>query len=171
MLAVLAMVVGVLNFAAGDPGLDYAIAPTAPQLSALGVRLAHDLRAAGAPARHIAATCDDAACARRVGAAQHVARVVFSSATRHMAMIWSAQASVVDVASGRVCGPYDVGYKGDYDAIAVGVDTLAGTVLPAVDRRAQLARKRDEAAVGIQPPAALGPAVSNAKDRVSECMR
>jgi hypothetical protein len=143
MIALLAVFVGVLDFAAGDPGLDYAVAPTPPQLSALGVRLAHDLRADGTPARHIAATCEDAACARRVGAARHVARVVFSSATRHMAMIWSAQASVVDVASGRVSGPYDVGYKGDYDAIAVGVDTLASALLPAVDRRAQLAHKRD----------------------------
>jgi hypothetical protein len=145
MIAVLAVLVGVLTFAAGDPGLDYAVAPTAPQLSALGVRLAHDLRAAGTPARHFAATCEDAACARRVGAAHHLSRVVFSSATRHMAMIWSAQASVVDVASGRVSGPYDVGYKGDYDAIAVGVDTLASAVRAAVDR-AQVVRRNPAAA-------------------------
>lgn len=143
MIAVLALVVGVLNFAAGDPGLDYAVAPTAPQLSALGARLAHDLRAAGTPARHIAAACDDAACARRVGAAHHVSRVIFSSATRHMAMIWSAQASVVDVASGRVSGPYDIGYKGDYDAIAVGVDTLANAMIPAIGRGTQVAHKKD----------------------------
>jgi hypothetical protein len=93
-------------------------------------------------ARHIAATCADAACARRVGTAHHLARVIFSSATRHMAMIQSAQASVVDVANGRVWGPYDIGYKGDYDAIAVGVDTLARAMLPAVDR-AQIAHKKD----------------------------
>jgi hypothetical protein len=142
MIALLAVLVGVLDFAAGDPGLDYAVAPTGPQLSALGVRLAHDLRAAGTPARHIAATCEDAACARRVGAAQRMSRVVFSSATRRMAMIWSAQASVVDVASGHVSGPYEVGYKGDYDAIAVGVDTLASAMLPAIDRR-EPARKKD----------------------------
>lgn len=142
MVAVLAMLVGVLNFAAGDPGLDYAVLPTAPELSALGNRLAHDLRAAGTPARHIALTCADAACARRAGAAQHVSRVVFSSATRHMAMIWTAQASVVDVASGHVSGPFDVGYKGDYDAIAVGVDELAGAVLPAVGNGANVAHAK-----------------------------
>jgi hypothetical protein len=62
-----------------------------------------------------------------------------------MAMIWSAQASVVDVASGRVSGPYDVGYKGDYDAIAVGVDTLASAVRAAVDR-AQVVRRNPAAA-------------------------
>jgi hypothetical protein len=137
MLAMLAVIVGVLNFAAGDTGLDYAVLPTAPELSALGSRLTHDLRAAGTPARHILTTCDDAACARRVGARHHVARVVFSSATRHLAMIWSAESSVVDVRTGHVSGPYDVGYKGDYDAIAVGVDTLATALLPAVRTVAQ----------------------------------
>ena len=53
MIALMAVLVGVLNFAASDPGLDYAVTPRLPQLSALGVRLAHDLRADGTPARHI----------------------------------------------------------------------------------------------------------------------
>jgi hypothetical protein len=142
MVAVLAMLVGVLSFAPGDTGLDYAVLPTATELSALGDRLAHDLRAAGTPARHIATTCDDAVCARHVGAAHRFARVIFSSATRHMAMIWSAQASVVDVATGHVTGPYDVGYKGDYDAISVGVDTLASALLPAVGNPGAVARAK-----------------------------
>jgi hypothetical protein len=142
VVALFAMLIGVLTFAPGDPGLDYAVAPTATELGALGDRLAHDLRAAGTPARHIAATCVEAACARRVGQRDHVSRVLFSSATRHMAMIWSAQTSVVDVATGRVWGPYDVGYKGDYAAIAVGIDTLAAAVLPVVDRRAVVAHKK-----------------------------
>ncbi len=144
MLAVLAMVVGVLNFAPGDPGLDYAVAPTAQQLSALGERLAHDLRLAGTRARHVALTCDDAACARRAGAAHHLSRVVFSSATRHMAMIWTAQANVVDVVSGRVSGPFNVGYKGDYDAIAVGLDDLASAMLPAVGNGTRVAHEHDK---------------------------
>jgi hypothetical protein len=138
----LAILVGVLNFAPGDPGLPYAVTPTAPQLSALGSRLAHDLRAAGTPARHIGVTCDDAACARRAGAAYHVSRVVFSSATRHMAMIWTAQASVVDVASGQVSGPYDIGYKGDYDALAAGLDTLANALVPAFGTTPRVAHKK-----------------------------
>lgn len=142
MIAVLAVLVGVLNFAPGDPGLDYAVKPSAPELSALGARLTHDLRADGTPARHIALTCDDAACARRAGAARHLARVVFSTATRHMAMIWTAQSSVVDVATGKVSGPYDVGYKGDYDAIAVGVDTLAAAMLPVIERPVPVARNK-----------------------------
>lgn len=99
MLALLGVILGVLSFAPGDPGLPYAGAPTAPELRALGERLAHDPRADGAPAHHIATVCDDAMCARRVGMAHHLSRMVFSSATRHMAMIWTAQASVVDVAS------------------------------------------------------------------------
>ena len=138
----LGLLVGVLNFAPGDPGFDYAIKPSPPELFALGERLAHDLRADGSPARHIDATCADAACARRVGRAHHLARVVFSSATREMAMIWTAQASVVDVASGRVSGPFDVGYKGDYDAIRVGLDDLAGAMLPAVERGATVAHAK-----------------------------
>jgi hypothetical protein len=132
MHAIFALLVGVLNFAPGDPGLDYAVKPTPAELSSLGGRLAHDLRAQGTPARHVAVTCDDAACARRAGAARHLSRVVFSSATRHLAMIWTARASVVDVATGRVSGPYDIGYKGDYDAIAAGLDDLASAMRPAV---------------------------------------
>jgi hypothetical protein len=126
------LLVGVLSFTAGDPGLPYSVAPTPAQLGALGDRLAHDLRAAGTPARHIGGSCTDAACARRAGAAHHLSRVVFSSATRHLAMIWTAQSSVVDVASGRVSGPYDIGYKGDYEAIRAGLDSLAAALLPAV---------------------------------------
>jgi len=124
--------VGVLSFTAGDPGLPYAVAPTPAELGALGDRLAHDLRADGKPARRIGGSCTDAACARRAGAAQRVSRVVFSSATRHLAMIWTAQSSVVDVASGQVSGPYDIGYKGDYEAIRAGLDSLADALLPAV---------------------------------------
>jgi hypothetical protein len=33
--------------------------------------------------------------------------------------------------------------RGDYDAIAVGVDTLASAVEPAVDRRPQIAHRKD----------------------------
>ena len=142
MQAALAMLVGVLNFAAGDPGLPYAVTPTAPELHALGSRLAHDLRAAGTPARQLNVTCDDAACARRAGAARHVRQVIFCSATRHMAMIWTARASVVDVASGHVTGPYDIGYKGDYDAIAAGLDELASAMLPALGKSGAVARAK-----------------------------
>lgn len=139
MLGVLALLVGVLNFSAGDTGLPDSVAPTAVELSGLGARLAHDLRAAGTPARTIDTTCDDAVCARRAGAARHVSRVIFSSATRHMAMIWTAQASVVDVVTGHVAGPYDIGYKGDYEAIRAGLDSLATAMLPAVGNPARTA--------------------------------
>ncbi len=133
------MLVGVLNFAPGDTGLPYSVLPTRGELGALGDRLAHDLRAAGTPARHIDRTCDDAACARSTGIAHHFSRVIFSSATRHMAMIWTAEARVVDVGSGRVTGPYDIGYKGDYAAISAGLDDLAAALVPAVKSGAALA--------------------------------
>jgi hypothetical protein len=140
VIVLLGVMLGVLSFAPGDPGLPYSVAPTTRELGALGDRLAHDLRADGAPARHIADVCDDAVCARRVGTERHLRRVVFSSATRHMAMIWTAQASVVDVASGRVSGPYDIGYKGDYEAIRAGLDSLAAAMLPAVRETAPARR-------------------------------
>ncbi len=136
MLLAVGVLVGVLNFAAGDNTMPYAIAPTAPELRTLGTALAHDLRAAGTPAEHLSGTCGDAVCARRIGAAHHASSVIFSTATRHLAMIWSAQASVVNVATGRVSGPYDVGYKGDFDSIRAGLDTLAAALVPAVDSRA-----------------------------------
>ena len=142
MFAVLGIIIGVLSFAAGDTGMDYSIAPSRLELSALGDRLAHDLRTDGAAARHIAATCADAACARTVGKANHAARVVFSTATRHMAMIWTAEASVVDVASGHVSGPYDIGYKGDYEAIRAGLDSLATAMLPAVGHSTTIAHTK-----------------------------
>ncbi len=141
MQAFIAILVGVLTFTAGDTGLPYSVLPTPAQLHALGDRLAHDMRAGGMSARRIDAACADAGCARRAGRAHHLDRVVFSTATRQMAMIWTAQASIVDVASGHVTGPFSIGYKGDYDSIALGLDDLAKAMLPAVGNRSALARE------------------------------
>jgi len=50
------------------------------------------------------------------------------SVTRALAMIWGSQVSMVDVASGAVTGPYELGYKGDFLTLSTGVDTLAQAV-------------------------------------------
>jgi hypothetical protein len=49
---------------------------------------------------------------------------------------------VVDVASGQVSGPYDIGYKGDYDALAAGLDTLANALVPAFGTTPRVAHKK-----------------------------
>lgn len=146
MIALLAAAIAVLPFAAGDTGMPYAIVPTAAERGGLADRLVSDLRGQGMSAVRGQATCSDVACARRAGAALGARHVVFGTVTRYMALIWSAQAQLVDVGSGRVDGPYDVGYKGDYDALDHGFDALA----VALDRRLAAS---GPAAVGDPAPA------------------
>lgn len=50
---------------------------------------------------------------------------MYGSVMRYMAMIWGTEVNLVDVASGKIEGPYTLGYKGDYVALSSGVDTLA----------------------------------------------
>lgn len=146
MIAALAALVAVLPFAAGDTGMPYAIVPTAGERSGLADRLVADLRSSGRSAVLGVVSCGDTACARRAGAALGARKVVFGTVTRYMALIWSAQAQMVDVRTGHVDGPYDVGYKGDYDALDHGFDALAATL----DRR--LAAANGRAAVGRAAP-------------------
>ena len=136
----------ILPLVAGDTGQPYEIFPTAAERSALGGQLESEVthRNGGspvAPARVQAAVakagfdqnsayreCDDAACARRIGRALHADTVLFGSVTRYMAMIWGTEVSMVDVATGKVQGPYALGYKGDYASLSAGVDELAQSV-------------------------------------------
>lgn len=127
----LAAAVAVLPFAAGDTGMPYSIVPTAAERSGLTDRLAGGMRAGGVRIVRGTTACDDAPCARRAGAALGARTVVFGTATRYMAMIWGASTDIVDVRTGRVDGPYNVGYKGDYEALRYGIDDLAA----ALDRR------------------------------------
>ncbi len=144
--AALAALVAVLPFAAGETGMPYAVVPTAAERGGLADRLVADLRSAGRRAVRGASACGDAACARRAGAALGARDVVYGTVTRYMALIWGAQARMVDVRTGRVDGPYDIGYKGDYDALDRGFDALA----VALDHR--LATVAGRAAVGRPAP-------------------
>jgi hypothetical protein len=131
LIPALLALVAILPFSPGDNGMPYQIVPSAPERVGLADRLAADLRHNGRRIVRGPSDCADAGCARRAGAALGASKVVFGSATRYMALIWGAEAQIVDVASGRVEGPYKLGYKGDYDALREGMDNLA----TALDRR------------------------------------
>ncbi|MDQ2858282.1 MAG: DUF3280 domain-containing protein [Candidatus Eremiobacteraeota bacterium] len=132
-----------LPLVAGDLGLPYAVLPTPQERGALGRKLARQVvQARGGvevPTPRVAAVlakigidqnsayrqCASAECARRVGRALHVDTVMYGSVMRYMAMIWGTEVNLVDVATGKIEGPYTLGYKGDYMALSSGVDTLA----------------------------------------------
>jgi hypothetical protein len=152
-----------LPLVAGDTGMPYQVFPTSAEREALGAYLERGIvrRNGGIPAsgarvaRALAAggydqndaykQCDDAACARKLGKAMHVDTVVFGSVTRAMAMIWGTEVSLVDVATGNVQGPYQLGSKGDYLALSEDVPLLAGSlsqtlIADAAARRRTVAR-------------------------------
>jgi cytochrome c biogenesis protein CcmG/thiol:disulfide interchange protein DsbE len=149
-----AAAIAVLPFAAGDNGMPYAILPTPAQRAGLADRLAVDLRRGGVRVVRGGVSCDDALCARRAGAALGARTVVYGTATRYMALIWGASTDVVDVRSGRVQGPYSVGYKGDYDSLRNGIDDLAAALVPRLSAPARTPRARSakSAAVGRRAP-------------------
>lgn len=72
--------------------------------------------------------CETATCAREIGRAVGADSVVFGSVTRALSMIWGSEVSIVDVATGRVRGPYDLGYKGDFLTLETGVGALSHAV-------------------------------------------
>jgi len=133
----------VLPLVVGDTGLPDAIRPSVAERTALADQLAREAERArpvravadGRVARALAAAgfdqdapyraCNAAACARRIGRALGVRAVVFGSVTRYMALIWGMDVSVVDVRTGRVTGPFSLGYKGDYAALYAGEDDLS----------------------------------------------
>lgn len=135
-----------LPLVAGDTGMPYQVYATEAERDELGTkfergvmalkggvaipaaRVEHAVAAAGYDQNSQYKECDDAACARTIGRKLHVDTVMFGSVTRAMAMIWGSQVSLVDVATGRVTGPYDLGYKGDFTTLSTGVDVLAQAV-------------------------------------------
>lgn len=135
-----------LPLVAGDTGMPYQVHATQAERAELGAkfergviamkggiavpsaRVEHAIAAAGYDQNSAYKQCDDAACARKVGRSLHVETVMFGSVTRALAMIWGSEVSLVDVASGNVTGPYDLGYKGDFLTLSTGVDVLAQAV-------------------------------------------
>ncbi|GAC1307764.1 MAG: hypothetical protein NVSMB19_20680 [Vulcanimicrobiaceae bacterium] len=135
-----------LPLVAGDTGMPYAVLPTVAERAELGNRFEARVMAMNGgvalPATQVERAlsksgydqnsaykqCDDAACARKIGRSLHVDTVMFGSVTRALAMIWGSQVSLVDVATGVVRGPYDLGYKGDFITLSTGIDSLAQAV-------------------------------------------
>ncbi len=145
--------VAVLPLSPHVTGMPYAPTASPAELDELTATLDHDLRA-----RHVAIadpaavaravrragfdqhdpdrSCAEAECARKIGALLGARRVVYGSATRAMAMIWSTDAHVVDVASGRSEPVLQAGYKGDFTSMRFGLDELAGGLARRLSGRA-----------------------------------
>lgn len=135
-----------LPLVAGDTGMPYQVHATEAERTELGskferrvmamkggvaipaARVDRAIAAAGYDQNSAYKQCDDATCARKIGRALHVDTVMFGSVTRALAMIWGSEVSLVDVATGNVTGPYDLGYKGDFITLSTGVDVLAEAV-------------------------------------------
>ena len=135
-----------LPLVAGDTGVPYQVFASRAERTTYGDAIASGIRARDGGTRiatnHVAKAlaaagidqespyraCDDAACARKIGRAVHADTVLYGSVTRALSMIWGSEISIVDVATGRVNGPYDLGYKGDFLALETGVDDLAQAV-------------------------------------------
>jgi hypothetical protein len=135
--------VAVLPLSAHVTGMPYAPTASPAELDELTATLDHDLRA-----RHVALAdpaavvravrragfdqhdpnraCVEPECARKIGALLGARRVVVGAATREMAMIWSTDAQIVDVASGRALPVLQAGYKGDFTTMRFGLNELAG---------------------------------------------
>ena len=135
-----------LPLVAGDTGVPYQIFASQAERTTYGDAIARGIRArdggtriaknrvaealavAGIDQESPYRACDDAVCARKIGRAVHADTVVYGSVTRALSMIWGSEVSIVDVATGRVNGPYDLGYKGDFLTLETGVDDLAQAV-------------------------------------------
>jgi len=153
-----------LPLVAGDTGMPYQVRATVSERHQLGskfeksvmamhggvaipaARVERALAAGGYDQNSAYKQCDNPECARKVGRALHVETVMFGSVTRALAMIWGSQVSLVDVATGKVTGPYELGYKGDFTTLSTGVDTLAQAVSARMIADAQLRRSHAVAA-------------------------
>jgi hypothetical protein len=138
-------VVAVLPLAAADSNLPYGLLPSPGELDIMTGRLNAGLRASGvtlvrerqiAPALSAAGfdqttpirACVVADCARRIGRKVHANAVVVGAVTRAMAVIWGTDFSIVDVATGKVLGEMNVGYKGDVQAMERGEWDAGGCI-------------------------------------------
>ena len=135
-----------LPLVAGDTGVPYQVFASKSERTeygdsiAAGIRRTSDerqipratvaraLAAAGIDQESPYRACNDADCARKIGRAVRADTVVYGSVTRALSMIWGSEVSIVEVASGRVRGPYDLGYKGDFLTLETGVGELARAV-------------------------------------------
>jgi len=147
-------IVAVLPLSPVDTGLPYAVLPVANQLDVMTARLRkpfanapkttlvpqatveHALRSAGFDQDSVLRACATPECGQRIGKLVGASRVVMGGVTREMGVVWSTDASVVDVKTGRVVSELRAGYKGDVNSMVVGETTLGGCLLRVMDHQA-----------------------------------
>ncbi|MGH7706861.1 MAG: hypothetical protein ACREM8_08545 [Vulcanimicrobiaceae bacterium] len=118
------MVVALLPLLPNDPGIPYAVLPTAAQLRALDSRLAHGLRLGRIHVVRVDSSCTTDACARKAAANAGASIAVYGETTRYLAMIWATHVLAVNVTTGCQVADLQAGYKGDYEAMSAGMDEL-----------------------------------------------
>jgi len=149
-----ATVVAVLPLSPVDTGMPYAVLPVANQLDEMTARLRQPftkspnmtvvpqaaveraLRSAGFDQNSALRACATPECGQRIGKLVGATRVVMGGVTREMGVVWSTDASIVDVRTGRVVGELRAGYKGDVTSMVVGETMLGGCLLRVMDHRA-----------------------------------
>lgn len=143
--AVLAALTAILPVAAASTGLPYGIVASGSELQIMtrqlragatsaGIRLVAQTRVASAVAaagfdqNSPARACVSARCAKRIGRSLHADFVVFGSAMRPMAVVWSSEFSILDMRSGKVYEKLNLGCKGDVQAMELGERYAGGCI-------------------------------------------
>ncbi|MDQ6825075.1 MAG: DUF3280 domain-containing protein [Candidatus Eremiobacteraeota bacterium] len=145
--------VAVLPLAPADTYLPYAPIPSSSELGTLTRQLTagvaelpiislsrasvvnRALARRGYQQDSLARSCIESSCARQIGAADQARVVVFGTVTRLMAVIWSTEIHVVDVASGNELGQISGGYKGDYNSMVRGEHEVGAAAARLIARK------------------------------------
>ena len=143
----------VLPLAPADTYIPYAILPTSAELGTLTRQLIagiggfqnislsqasvvnQALAQRGYHQDSLIHSCIETKCAREIGAAAGAQVVVFGDVTRLMAVIWSTEIHVVDIASGHELGQISAGYKGDYNSMVRGERKLGTAAARLIARK------------------------------------
>jgi len=145
----------VLPLAPADTYIPYSVVPTSAELGELTRQLkdgigglqiislsrssvvSQALARRGYQQDSLIHSCIESECARNIGAAAGARVVVFGEVTRLMAVIWSTEIHVVDISSGRELGQISAGYKGDYNSMVRGEQTLGTAAARLIARKEQ----------------------------------
>ena len=143
----------VLPLAPADTYIPYSVVPTSAELGELTRQLkdgigglqiislsrssvvSQALARRGYQQDSLIHSCIESECARNIGAAAGARVVVFGEVTRLMAVIWSTEIHVVDISSGRELGQISAGYKGDYNSMVRGEQTLGAAAARLIARK------------------------------------
>lgn len=129
LLAIAPLRVVVMPFAAQPVGMTDEVLPSASELGALRTALIEDLRRDGVTVIASRAHCsdDDARCYQRVASAHDARAVLTANVTRYMALLWSFDVGIRDVArnNARLLRSE---YKGDFEALLQTMPQTAATV-------------------------------------------